>query len=379
MSWLELNSALSAAVFRKRLSELGEYSFVSKLSLTECRGKAQIVQLLKNEGAAWEAILHCKKAGEEEKVFEKRVRNQLGNVPFEDVKMEVKPPLCEASDISDLKEEVKHEQGYIGEEQKPFVFDFEGSPSLLKKEDPGSGSEEEDGFAERTEDEPNLDNIVAGREDLSFNRFKMLMESGRLTLDDLGEMKNVRVVEVANKGQVVQFLATSAKDFNKLDLKELGLDDVQPVNSILGKKALKKLKKGKDVAKIASEVADLVTELLKKKSTVLTCQQCEQKFLNTITAVTHIETSHVEVLNKATVLLNALGEDKNPKKKVRQMLKAGVSKICDPDLLIEQVVVKTRNMLQIYRFTYSGSKTTPFHSEGSSFCSKEGFSINFDK
>ena len=67
------------------------------------------MQLLKNEGAAWEAILHCKKAGEEEKVFERRVRNQLGSLPFEDVKMEVKPPLREASDISDLKEEVKHE------------------------------------------------------------------------------------------------------------------------------------------------------------------------------------------------------------------------------------------------------------------------------
>ena len=116
----------------------------------------------------------------------------------------------------------------------------------------------------------------------------MLMESGRLSLDDFGEMKNVRVVEVANKGQVVQFLATSAKDFNKLDLKELGLDDVQPVNtlnSILGKKALKKLKKGKDGPKIAPEIADLVTELLKKKGAVLTCHQCEQKFLNTITAV----------------------------------------------------------------------------------------------
>ena len=112
----------------------------------------------------------------------------------------------------------------------------------------------------------------------------MLMESGRLTLDDLGEMKNVRVVEGANKGKVVQFLATSAKD-NKLDLKKLGLDDVQPLNSILGKKALKNLKKGKDGPKIASEVADLVTELLTKKSTVLTCHQCEQKFLNTITAV----------------------------------------------------------------------------------------------
>ena len=149
---------------------------------------------------------------------------------------------------------------------------------------------------------------------------------------------------MANKGKVVQFLATSAKDFNKLDLKKLGLDDVQPVNNILGKKALKKLKKGKDGPKIASEVADLVTELLTKKSTVLTCHQCEHNFLNTITAVTHIETSHVEVLNKVTVLLNALGEDKNPNKRVRQMLKAGVSKICDPDLLIEQVVNKTWDM-----------------------------------
>ena len=83
-----------------------------------------------------------------------------------------------------------------------------------------------------------------------------------------------------------------------------------------------KLKKGKDGPKIASEVADLVTELLTKKSTVLTCHQCEHNFLNTITAVTHIETSHVEVLNKVTVLLNALGEDKNPNKRVRQMLKA---------------------------------------------------------
>ena len=79
------------------------------------------------------------------------------------------------------------------------------------------------------------------------------------------------------------------------------------------------------------------------------------------------------------MLLNALGEDKNPKKRVEQMLKARMSKICDPDLLIEQVVVKTRGMVQIYRFTYSGNKTTSFHREGSSFSPKEGFSVNFDK
>ena len=92
--------------------------------MTECRSdRAQIVQLLKNKGAAWEAILHCNKAGEEEKVFERRVRNQLCSLPFEDVKMEVKPPLREASDISDLKEEVKHEQEYIcREREKAFCL-----------------------------------------------------------------------------------------------------------------------------------------------------------------------------------------------------------------------------------------------------------------
>ena len=88
MSWLELNSALSATVFRKRLEEPGEYSFVSKFSSRECRGKPQIVQLLKTEGEAWETIMSCKKADEEVKAFEKRVRNQLGTVPFRDIKTE---------------------------------------------------------------------------------------------------------------------------------------------------------------------------------------------------------------------------------------------------------------------------------------------------
>ena len=324
MSWLKLNSALSAAVFRKRLEEPGEYSFVSKFSSTECRGKPQIVQLLKTEGEAWETIMSCKKADEEVKAFEKRVRNQLGTVPFRDIKTE-KEANEQAQDVSNEKEEmmaeeVKHEE----EEQKPL-------------EDPGSHSEDEEDIGEPTENPENLNDVIAGRANLSFNRFKNLMESGQLTLNDLDEMRNVRVVEVGGRGQVVQFLAANAKDFNKLNLKELDLEDAKPMNNIVGKKALKKMKGGE---MIATQVQTLVTQLMSKKGTVFTCNQCRKKFPDVLTVVDHIETSHSAMVSQIRVVQDT-GEkaDKKNGRKLRQMLKVGLNKICDPNLQIEQVMV----------------------------------------
>ena len=361
MSWLELNSALSAAVFRKRLEEPREYSFVSKFSLTECRGKPQIVELLKTEGEAWETIMSCKKSDEEVKAFEKRVRNQLGTVPFKDiiadkgVHVSALGKSDQAQDVSDCKEEmVVEEVKQEEEEQKPFVFDKCGSPRLLKKEDPGSHSEDEDDIGEPTENLENLNDVIAGRANLSFNRFKSLMESGQLTLNDLDGMRNVRLVEVGGRGQVVQFLATSAKDFNKVNLKELSLDDAKPTNNIVGKKALKKMKGGE---MIATQVQTLVTELMSKKGTVFTCDPCRKKFPGVPTVLDHIETIHASMVNQIRVAEDT-GEKaaKKNKKKLRQMLKVGLHKICDPNLQIEQVMV-TNPDVKAQRKGESGKNT----------------------
>ena len=355
MSCLELNSALSAAVFRKRLSEPGEYSFVSKLSSKECQGKPQIVQLLKTEGKAWEAIVDCKKVGEDVKVFEKRVRNQLGMVPFNDINTIDTVPVVEnsdtcAQDVSDCKEEVvKHEV----EEQKPFVFDMEGSPRLLKNED--SGNEEEDDLQEPLGDLENLSDVISGKVNLSFNRFKSLMESGQLTLNDLETMRNVRVVEVDGRGQVVQFLCESTKDFNKVNLKELGFNDVKAMNNIVGKKALKKMKEG---WKVATEVRALVDQLVSKKGTVFTCDQCEKKIPDVLTVVAHLETNHATMVNQIRTLQETAGDKKTDKKnerKLRRMLQIGLNMICDPRLQIEQVMVTNPNVKEKRKEEWGGN------------------------
>lgn len=49
--------------------------------------------------------------------------------------------------------------------------------------------------------------------------------------EDLGKMRNTRVVQVPGKGEVVQFLASTERDFNKINLKELPLNDVEVKSS----------------------------------------------------------------------------------------------------------------------------------------------------
>jgi len=73
------------AVCRRRLPTQGEYSFVSRASLTECLGKVAMLELLKAEGSAWAAILACKAPREDTRAFEKKVKSQFSLVPFEEV------------------------------------------------------------------------------------------------------------------------------------------------------------------------------------------------------------------------------------------------------------------------------------------------------
>ena len=75
------------------------------------------------------------------------------------------------------------------------------------------------------------------------------------------------------------------------------------------------------------------------------------------------------------MLLNALGEDKNPNKRVRQMLKAGVSKICDPDLLIEQVVVKIRGDKRYTDLHILETKQQHSTEKAAVFLQKKGFQL----
>ena len=72
--------------------------------------------------------------------------------------------------------------------------------------------------------------IIAGRERISFLLFKELVECGRLTREDLSVMRSARVIEVPGMGEVIQFMSPrrdrNLQDFNKIDLKELDLDEV---------------------------------------------------------------------------------------------------------------------------------------------------------
>ena len=84
------------------------------------------------------------------------------------------------------------------EEYSEFETESGGSLDVFKKE---PKVELEEG------DSGDVRDIIAGRERISFVVFKELVESGRLTREDLSVMRNARVIEVPGEGELVQFLS----------------------------------------------------------------------------------------------------------------------------------------------------------------------------
>ena len=79
-----------------------------------------------------------------------------------------------------------------------------------------------------------LDYIKSGFRKVKFGRFKELMETGVLRRKkDLVNMWNARdpsrVVKIPGRGEVVQFLSVGKRSWGKMNIKNLGLNDVESI------------------------------------------------------------------------------------------------------------------------------------------------------
>ena len=156
--------------------------------------------------------------------------------------------------------------------------------------------------------------IVAGKEKVSFVVFKELVEFGRLKREDLSIMRSARVIEVPGKGEVIQFLRTSnfnLKSFNKIDLKELDLDEVSPFKDCWEK----------------HPTWIRVSEVFKKKETSFMCNVCQTTHLDVESAFRHYVISH---LQSTPVILNP---------RDGKMVKACLRHMCDPGLMFQHVII----------------------------------------
>ena len=157
--------------------------------------------------------------------------------------------------------------------------------------------------------------IVAGKEKVSFVVFKELVEFGRLKREDLSIMRSARVIEVPGKGEMIQFLSTSdfnLKSFNKIDLKELDLDEVSPFKHCWEK----------------HPTWIRVSEVFRKKETDFMCNVCQTTHLDVESAFRHYVISHLQ--STPPVILNP---------RDGKMVKACLRHMCDPGLMFQHVII----------------------------------------
>ena len=181
-----------------------------------------------------------------------------------------------------LKRKVKEEYGEfdeeVGREQPLDELDmFARRNSKLRW---GWETGEQDQIDPDSYDVPD---IVAGREMIGFITFKGLVESGRLTREDLSAMRSVRVLEVPGAGEVIQYLSPQypyLHEFNKIDLKELKLDEVCEWKSKTEQKH--------------SQTWTKVSEMFSKKGTSFICNPCQTVHTHVQSALKHIVTIHAK-------------------------------------------------------------------------------------
>ena len=216
--------------------------------------------------------------------------------------------------FKEVKEEVKYN---IKREWDPLV-DLNVAGVLVKKEESEDESDVED-------DQWNMDDaqdIIAGKKRISFFIFKGLVESGNLKKEDLASMKSTRVIEVPGEGEVIQFMRTSVKNFNKIDLKELSTEDVH-VHRLLW-------------TGVPGSLVDM-TKMFSKKGTTLTCKPCGIIHPDATSATSHIFASHANLLSGDSSQLSA-----KFKAIRRKAIRTGLGRLCDPSLLIEEVTISRK-------------------------------------
>ena len=178
----------------------------------------------------------------------------------------------------------------------------------------------------KTREEPidfgsyDVGDIIAGRERISFLLFKELVECGRLTREDLSVMRSARVIEVPGMGEVIQFMSTrrdrNLQDFNKIDLKELDLDEVCIIKE-------KWEEEGK-------QTWVEVSEMFRKKGTTFLCNSCNTIHPNVESVLSHMN-------------------DKVPMNWTReQIAKTCLNHMCDPSLIVQHVAISNKETKKKY-------------------------------
>ena len=190
-----------------------------------------------------------------------------------------------------------------------------GGQDLCKSESKVELIEEESEEEEIDRRPLDVHDVIAGRERITFVVFKKLVESGRVTKEDMSVMRSARVIEVPGVGEVIQFLSVldcNLKDFNKIDLKELKLDEVRIL---------------KEQGEKRGERAWVeVSEMFRKKGNTFLCNSCNTIHPNVESALNHLYISHPES--------GFLMSNKNQK-----LAKACLSNMCDPSLIFQHVAI----------------------------------------
>ena len=240
--------------------------------------------------------------------------------------MELKEELKD--EYVEVKKEPKDEPIELAEKSKDeftglvpkLEYQEELKHNIKKEVEEASEDESDDGHL----DAEDVQEIIAGKKKISFLGFKDLVECGKLKKEDLALMRSAQVVEVPDKGEVIQFMQTSVKNFNKIDLKELSRDDVQPN---MGRKQLWVMAK--------------LDGMFSKKGTMLTCKPCQFVTPDVASMMNHIKDSHAdllaEVLSGGNMYDSWSWANHNAKKTIRTCLE----QMCDPSLEIEDVVISS--------------------------------------
>ena len=122
---------------------------------------------------------------------------------------------------------------------------------------------------------------------------------------------NLCNVKVPGKGEVVQFLQTSVKNFNKIDLKELRGGDVYQ-----GATCHKQLK-----------VMAEMKRMFSKKGTIFKCKPCQFVRSDLTNMINHINGSHAD-------LLSGKSRKQQGKFNVKKKIRICLERMCDPSLQI---------------------------------------------
>lgn len=184
-----------------------------------------------------------------------------------------------------------------------------------------------------------LHQIKQGIKKVSFNYFKILVEHGILKNGDFANMMSVREVNVPGRGEVIQFLESTMKDHNKINLKELGIDDVVSCDAKKSKKSSKNP---------FNSVHNVVYHLVSKQGLVFTCGHCGTEHLNSSCMLIHIREVHghsyfLEQLKLPGSFSKAQFKGKE-EKMFWNAVKVAVGRVNDPCLRVEQVVIKNSTL-----------------------------------